>query len=201
MMTYEIIGYIAAFATFLTFYMKTMLTLRLFGLASNLAFITYAIGFDAYPILILHTILFPLNIYRLYQVNKLAKDVKKFSTDEFSVEWIIPYAQKRQFKKDEIIFRKGDLADNIYFLLRGKILIVELNKVIEAGVLFGEMSIFSKTKQRMFTLQCDTDIVAYQISEDNLYKLYYQNPAIGFYLTKIILNRMIQNKEENHSNL
>lgn len=197
MIIFEIIGYIAAFATFLTFYMKTMVTLRLFGVASNLAFITYATGIGAYPIFVLHTILLPLNLLRLYQVIKLTKDVKKFSNEDFSMEWIIPYSKKREFRKNDILFRKGDLADNIYFLLRGKILIVELNKIVDEGVLFGEMSIFSTSKQRMFTIQCATDIVAYQISEEELFKLYYQNPSIGFYLTKIILNRMIQNSQEN----
>jgi len=194
MFTFETVGYIAAILTFSTFYMKTMSTLRIFGISSNIAFITYGIAIHAYPILILHIILLPLNGFRLYQVIKLCEDVKKFSTTDFSLAWIIPYAEKKTFKQGDVIFKKGDLADRLYFIFSGKLYIQELDKVISEGETIGEIGIFTDNKQRELTIQCNDEVVLYEISEDKLFQLYYQNPSVGFYLTKIIVNRMRHNK-------
>ncbi len=61
MSTGEIFGYIASALVFATFYMRTMLPLRIVAVASNLAFITYASIDGLTPILILHAALLPLN--------------------------------------------------------------------------------------------------------------------------------------------
>ncbi len=61
----EILGYIAAFLVFMTFSMKTMVPLRTVGIASNVFFIAYGYLNPAYPLLVLHLALLPLNIFRL----------------------------------------------------------------------------------------------------------------------------------------
>ena len=48
----DAMGYIAALLVFMTFWMKTMVPLRLAGLASNLFFIAYGVLLVAYPVLI-----------------------------------------------------------------------------------------------------------------------------------------------------
>ena len=40
----ELAGYTASMLVFLAFYIKTMIPLRIVGIASNVAFITYAVG-------------------------------------------------------------------------------------------------------------------------------------------------------------
>jgi hypothetical protein len=62
------IGYLAAALVFASFYMKTMIPLRVLGVSSNLAFVVYGYLADAPPILILHCILLPLNIFLLRQM-------------------------------------------------------------------------------------------------------------------------------------
>jgi hypothetical protein len=66
----ELIGYAAAGCVFVTFYMKTMVPLRVAGIVSNVLFIAYAYDLPAYPVLILHLALLPLNIIRLRQMLK-----------------------------------------------------------------------------------------------------------------------------------
>jgi CRP/FNR family transcriptional regulator, cyclic AMP receptor protein len=63
-----IAGWISAALVFSTFFMKTMIPLRLIGIASNVAFMSYALlGLQygvfgqLYPILVLHAGLLPLN--------------------------------------------------------------------------------------------------------------------------------------------
>jgi len=49
----ELLGYAAAACVFVTFYMKTMVPLRVAGIVSNFLFIGYGYAVDAYPVLIL----------------------------------------------------------------------------------------------------------------------------------------------------
>jgi hypothetical protein len=64
----DFIGYFASAPVLATFLMKSMIPLRVTALMSNVAFIYYAITVDIRPILILHSILLPVNICRLTQI-------------------------------------------------------------------------------------------------------------------------------------
>jgi hypothetical protein len=191
---FEFIGYFAGFLVFITFYMKTMVPLRLLGIASNITFFSYGLIIHAYPIVILHILLLPLNILRLLQVINLTNDVKNFSSSDFSMSWIIPYSTKQYFKQGDLIFSQGDIADKIYFILKGTVWINELDTHLNAGDVFGEVSIFLESKKRTFSISCETEVIVLSLTEDKLLQLYYQNPRIGFYLTKIIVNRLVQRK-------
>ena len=56
----ELVGYLASALVLCTFCARTMLPLRIFAIASNLAFISYAALLELCPILILHAFLLPL---------------------------------------------------------------------------------------------------------------------------------------------
>ena len=64
----EVSGYVASMLVFWTFYMKTMIPLRIVGILGNVAFMTYGAGGHLYPVLILHAMLLPLNCVRLIQM-------------------------------------------------------------------------------------------------------------------------------------
>lgn len=68
--TIEIIGYVACCLVLATFYVKRILTLRLIAICSNVAFIMYALGSTLYPIFILHSLLLPLNLYRIFEIKR-----------------------------------------------------------------------------------------------------------------------------------
>jgi hypothetical protein len=58
-------GYVAAGLVLATFCAQQMAPLRALAISSNLAFITYGLAAQLWPILILHAIMLPLNIARL----------------------------------------------------------------------------------------------------------------------------------------
>jgi hypothetical protein len=60
-----------------TLSMRTMIPLRVFGILTNVILIASAIPTRNYPTLMLHTVLLPLNTYRLHQMLQLVRDVKK----------------------------------------------------------------------------------------------------------------------------
>lgn len=64
----ECTGYLASILVFATFCTRDILTLRLLAVGSNAAFITYAATSHLMPILALHALLLPLNLYRICEL-------------------------------------------------------------------------------------------------------------------------------------
>ncbi len=67
----DMIGWLAGSLVLATFYLRSMVPLRCVALASNVAFITYGVMADALPILVLHSLLLPMNLWRLYELQRL----------------------------------------------------------------------------------------------------------------------------------
>lgn len=59
-MVVEITGYVASALVLATFWMRTMIPLRIVALGSNIAFIIYGIVGGLVPIMVLHLTLLPL---------------------------------------------------------------------------------------------------------------------------------------------
>jgi hypothetical protein len=69
----ETLGYLACGLVLLTFGMRTMMTMRIVAIGSNLAFITYGLALDLSPIWALHLALLPLNACRLLELRRGAR--------------------------------------------------------------------------------------------------------------------------------
>jgi hypothetical protein len=65
----ELTGFVASALVLMTFTMKDMRLLRITAIFSNIAFIVYAESHQLYPVLVLHIVLLPLNIFRLMQTS------------------------------------------------------------------------------------------------------------------------------------
>jgi hypothetical protein len=76
----DLCGYIASALVLATFSMKSMRLLRLTAIASNIAFIFYAYISNLHPILVLHCILLPLNVFRLAQLQT-NRTLEKYNPD------------------------------------------------------------------------------------------------------------------------
>jgi len=61
----DYVGFLAALTVLATFCMDTILPLRGFAIASNILFIVYGIAGQLYPVLLLHTVLLPINISKI----------------------------------------------------------------------------------------------------------------------------------------
>lgn len=64
---HDLIGYLASAAVLLTFCMRDLVALRATAIASNVAFIAYAGLAGIEPVLLLHVLLLPINVYRLIE--------------------------------------------------------------------------------------------------------------------------------------
>jgi CRP/FNR family transcriptional regulator, cyclic AMP receptor protein len=184
-------GYSASALVFLAFYMKTMIPLRVVGIASNLAFIAYAVGAQLYPVLILHVILLPLNCLRLLQMRALIAKVRDASQGDLAMEWLLPFMRRPTWKKGEILFRRGDRATELYLTLSGSIRLVDIGVTVGAGSVLGEIGIFAPTRERMDTAVCETDAELGVIDHDKVWQLYHQNPRFGRYLITLVVQRLV----------
>jgi CRP/FNR family transcriptional regulator, cyclic AMP receptor protein len=190
----ELLGYLAVSLMFSTFYMKNMIPLRIVGIISNIVFIAYTSQQHIIPVFILHTALLPMNCYRLAQMLRLIKQVRKASEGDMSFEFMIPHMSKEFFQQGDIVFRKGDRAEKIYLLQSGALSADELDVAIKPGEIFGEMGVFASEQVRLATLRCKTNVELLSMTDKQIRQLYYQNPDFGFYLIQLLLKRFSQNE-------
>src|ERR1700674_2725457 len=102
----EAAGYLASALVLATFCMKTMIPLRYAAICSNVAFIVYSFNDNLYPVLILHAILLPLNVWRAVQLLRLIKRVEAASSGDLSTDWLKPFMKEAHLKAGEILFNK-----------------------------------------------------------------------------------------------
>ncbi len=69
----ETLGWLAAALTLLTFSMRSMVALRLVAIAANVLFIAYGAMGALAPVLVLHLLLIPCNLVRLWQLSAAAQ--------------------------------------------------------------------------------------------------------------------------------
>jgi hypothetical protein len=187
-----LIGYVASLLVFSTFYMQTMIPLRCVAVASNIAFLTYGYLAGLYPVFLLHTVLLPLNMLRLYQMHQRIEGVRRASTGSYSIEWMLPFMGQEKFKQGDSLFHKGDAADKLYYIERGAVRLPEIDSILGAGEIIGEMGLFSPFKERTTSAICETDLTCLVLSNSKVLELYYQNPEFGLYLGRLIIQRLLQ---------
>jgi len=171
---------------------ETMLPLRLTGIASNLVFVAYGYITSAIPVMILHLILLPLNSLRLYEMWQLVKKVQDASRGDLSMDWLKPYMSRRHYRRGEIIFRKDDAADQMFYSVTGRYRLVEIDREVGQGQLVGELGFLSPENRRTLTFACIEDGELLAISYLDLKQLYFQNPMFGFYLLRLASERLFR---------
>lgn len=198
--TFQIVAYVAAGVAGLlvcvSFFMKTIIPLRVVAIASNLGFILFGILTRSWPVLLLHSALLPINLFRAIQMIQLTRQVRSAaSVGNPSEVWLRPYMKTKRFAKGDILFHKGDPATLIYFLATGRIEFVEIGTVLEPGHIFGEIAFFTPARTRLLTARCLENCTVLSVGEETLMQLYFQNPEFGFYLVKLVAERLASNVE------
>lgn len=173
--------------------MKTMIPLRAIGIGSNVLFFIYGYSAGLVPIMILHGCLLPLNLMRLQQALRLKQRLHDIAHAEFDAHALLPFMDERRFAKGTLLFRQGEEAHDIFYLVQGRARIVEINIEIEPGNLVGEIAMFSPQRQRTQTVICEEDCCFFSILEEKILQLYADNPVFGLYLIKMIVARLLGN--------
>lgn len=190
----ELAGYGAAALVFATFCMRTMLPLRLTAIASNLAFIAYGALGDLRPILLLHAVLLPVNVWRTVELWRLLRRVRRIADGDLSPDWLRAYMKSIVVAPGRRLFAKGDRADKLYIVVRGAVLIEEVGTILRDGALFGEIGLFAADRTRSKSAVCVERTELLWIDETELALLCHDNPAMAFHMLRLITNRLVGNE-------
>jgi CRP-like cAMP-binding protein len=147
----------------------------------------------AYPPLVLHLLLLPLNVMRLHQMLQLSRQVAQASAGDLNMDWIKPFTSSHAMNVGELLFRKGELADRMFYLVSGRCRLVETGIDIAPGAVVGELAMLAPDKTRTQTLQCVEAGKLLEITYSQLRQLYFQNPKFGFYFIEVISKRLFEN--------
>jgi CRP/FNR family transcriptional regulator, cyclic AMP receptor protein len=172
-------------------FVKTMIPLRWLAIGSNFGFIAYGAAHPSMPMLLLHSILVPINVYRLVEMVRLTRHVRAAeAADDLLGIWLRPYMRSTALPDGALLFRKGDIGDRIYLLVEGMIEMVEIGVSVKAGEIFGEIAVFAPDRQRRATARCVGECTVLSIDDITLKQLCYQNPGFGFKVIGLVAGRL-----------
>ena len=184
-----VIGTVLLCASFLV---KSMLRLRALALASNVFFIAWGYVEWVWPTLALNSFILPLNAWRIWEIQKLTQEIARATEDSPVSQWLLPHMRRRSFKAGEVLFRRGDEADELIYVASGELRMAEIGERVGPGELIGEIGLFSPEKRRTQSLVCETDGELYHMTSEMIFRLYYQNPKLGFYLMRLVVQRLLK---------
>ena len=193
----EWFGYLGAALTLATFSVTTMLRLRMVGIAANIAFITFGALGNVYPVLLLHLILLPLNVWRLHQLKQLTRQISAASSGQFSLDWLKPFSRRKPVQTGDVVFRLGDDAVELMFVLSGRFRAVEADVRLEQGEVIGEIGLVTKARKRTQTVVCEQDGTLLMLTYDEVRQMYYQNPEFGFFFLELVAERLMNDANRN----
>jgi CRP/FNR family transcriptional regulator, cyclic AMP receptor protein len=181
-------------------FQKAMISLRVLALASNVLYLIYSPLHTDYqitqlivmPTFLVNFILLPINAKRLVEIIRLTKQVEQATVESPVSEWLLPHMHLRKHEAGEVLFRKGDVADELMYVASGKLKLQGIDHFIGPGELIGEIGLFSSEKVRTLAVVCDTDCELYHMTDEQIYRLYYQNPKLGFFFMKLIVERLLR---------
>lgn len=175
-----------------SFLVKSMLRLRALALASNVFFIAWAYVEWVWPTLALNSVILPLNAWYIWEIQRLTQEIARATEDSPVSQWLLPHMRRRSFKAGEVLFRRGDVADELIYVASGELRMAEIGERVGPGELIGEIGLFSPEKRRTQSLVCETDGTLYHMTGEMIFRLYYQNPKLGFYLMRLVAQRLLR---------
>jgi CRP/FNR family cyclic AMP-dependent transcriptional regulator len=185
-----ILGLIGAALSIVAYTMKSMLPLRAVALASNVCFLAYGITESQVPSILLNLVVIPLNFVRFREIRQLVQDVEEAGADAPLAQWLLPHMALRRVDAGKILFAKGDVAREMFYVQKGRVHIQELDVYLGPGALFGEIGIFAPDSRRTQGVICSEDTELYAMTQADALQLYYQNPKLGFHLMRLIVARL-----------
>lgn len=176
-----------------TLMMRTIVPLRVIGIISIAFFMAYGLVAGAVGTFLLYLLSLPVNVIRLRQMLSLVKKARTSAQGDLSMDWLRPYMTPRKYRKGEVLFRKGDVANEMFLTVTGKFLVTEIGIELPPGRIMGELGFVAPKNRRTQTIQCTENGDVLAITYETLLELYFQNPEFGYYLLSLTSERLLQN--------
>jgi CRP/FNR family transcriptional regulator, cyclic AMP receptor protein len=131
----------------------------------------------------------------------LIRNVREAIRGKPSLDWLKPFMAERHFRKGDLLFAKGEAADEMFYTMTGRYVLVELGVEIQPGHLVGELAMLAPDNRRTATLECIEAGTVLSITYEQVEELYYQNPTFGFYFLRLATARLFDNVNRMESEL
>lgn len=177
---------------------KTIIPLRWLALGGNVGFVVYGLAHPAPMVFLLHAALLPINLWRVLEMQRLTRHVRAAGTLQADalLASLQPFMRRSRLAAGAELFRAGDFADRLYLLAKGRLQLAENAHVIEAGQLVGEIAFFSREQRRTATVRALEACTLFSIDEATFRQLFFQNPAFGFEVARLIAARLGRDVEQ-----
>jgi hypothetical protein len=176
-----------------TLMVRTIVPLRIIGIISIVFFIGYGALAGAVATFLLYLLSLPINIIRLRQMLNLVKKARVSAQGDLSMDWLRPFMTPRKYKAGDVLFRKGDVAKEMFYTISGRFLVREIGVELPPGRVMGELGFIDPNNKRTGTVESLEDGEVLSITYDRLLELYFQNPEFGYYFLKLTTERLMQN--------
>jgi CRP/FNR family cyclic AMP-dependent transcriptional regulator len=134
----------------------------------------------------------------------LLKNIPYFS--ELTIEEminIVASSQKQKYARGSIVLHKGDVGDETYLIMKGKVKVIITHtdgkeiilNILKSGDFFGEMAVFDHMP-RSATIVAEEDCEFLIISQENIKDLIKRNPQIAFKLLSDMSRRVREADEQ-----
>src|ERR1700735_1717690 len=148
---FALVGAIFFVATLLT---QTMVPLRVANMIGCAYFAGFGALTGAITTFLLYLLMVPINAYRLRQMLVLVKKARNATQGDTSMEWLKPFMTERKFRKGDVLFKKGDTANEMFLTVTGTFLVTEIGVELPPGRLMGELGFLSPDNRRTATIEC-----------------------------------------------
>src|SRR5690242_5621345 len=187
---FAVIGAIFFVATLLT---QTMVPLRVANMIGCAFFAIFGALTASITTFLMYLFLIPINAYRLRQMLALVKTARSATQGDTSMEWLRPFMTQRNYKKGDILMKKGDRANEMLLTVTGRFRVVEINVELPPGQLMGELGFLTPDNRRTATIECIEDGHVLTITYEKLLEIYFQNPQFGYYFLVLTSQRLLDN--------
>ena len=189
----DILALLGAIFFVVTLIVRTIIPLRIFSIFSNVFFVAYGALSGSAATFFLYLLSLPINIMRLRQMQNLVNKARITAQGDLSVDWLRPFMRPSKYRQGDVLFHKGDLAEEMFLTVTGKLLVKEIGIELPPGRILGELGFLNPKNQRMQTVECIEDSDVLTIGYKKLLELYFQNPQFGYYFLHLTTSRLMQN--------
>jgi hypothetical protein len=187
---FALAGAIFFVATLLT---QTMVPLRVANMIGCAFFAIFGALSGAITTFLLYLLMLPINAWRLLQMLALVKKARSATQGDTSMEWLRPFMTQRNYRKGDILMKKGDAANEMLLTVTGRFRVIEINVELPPGQLMGELGFLTPDNRRTATIECTEDGHVLAITYEKLLEIYFQNPQFGYYFLVLTSQRLLEN--------
>jgi hypothetical protein len=187
---FAVAGAIFFVATLLT---QTMVPLRVANMIGCAFFAIFGALSGAITTFLLYLLMIPVNAWRLRQMLALVRTARSATQGDTSMEWLRPFMTQRNYRKGDVLMKKGDVADEMLLTVTGRFRVVEIDVELPPGNLMGELGFLTPDNRRTATIECIEDGHVLTITYEKLLEIYFQNPQFGYYFLVLTSQRLLQN--------